>query len=181
MTFLRAVVFLRATVLRAVDALRAAVFRTAVFFRAVVFRAAVLRAVVFRAAVLRAVVFLTAVFRFGAAFLLTAVFFFAAVFFAPDFLAEDVRDVELLEELREPERDEDRVRAGMAATGSAISCESPAADSPHVSSAASADGSLNKPASDVCDDSPVSLQSSWVTTDLLGRFARARFPYHVRL
>jgi len=157
---------------------RVAVLRFAVDFFAAVFRFAGARfAAVFRfgAAFRFAVDFLAAVFRFGADFLLTAVFFFAAVFFAPDFLAEDVRDVELLEELREPERDEDRVRAGMAATGSAISCESPAADSPHVSPAACADGSLNKPA-DVCDDSPVSLQSSWVTTDLLGRFARARFP-----
>jgi hypothetical protein len=135
--------------------------------------------VVFRAVVfLRAVVFFAAVFRFGAAdFLLTAVFFFAADFLlTPALRADDVRDVELLEELREPERDEDRVRAGMAATGSAISCESAMADSPHVSSAEAADGSLNKPAFDACDVSPVPLQSSWVTTDLLGRFARARFP-----
>jgi hypothetical protein len=126
---------------------------------------------------LRAVVFRVAVFRFGADDLFAAVFFFAAdFFFAPDFRADEERDVELLEELREPEREEDRVRAGMAATGSALSCESPMAASPHVSSAASADGSLNKPALDVSDVSPVPLQSSWVTTDLLGRFARARFP-----
>jgi len=65
---------------------------------------------------LRAVVFFAAVFRFGADLFLAAVFFAADFFFVPDFLAEDERDDVVLEELRELERDEDRVRAGMAPT-----------------------------------------------------------------
>jgi hypothetical protein len=36
--------------------------------------------------------------------------------------------------------------------------------------------SLNEPALDVCDVSPVPLQSSWVINDLLSWIARARFP-----
>ena len=83
-------------------------------------------------------------------------------------------------ELREPERDEERVAAAMAA-GAISSISSPAvspmADSPQVASAAGAsDDSLNEPVSDVSDVSPVPLQSSSVINDLLSRIARARFP-----
>jgi hypothetical protein len=90
----------------------------------------------------------------AAAFFLVAAFFFAPAFFADAFLAVDFflellrvdpeRELELLPE----ERDEERVVAGTAMVRS-----------PHVSSAASAVGSLHEPAFDI---SPVPLQSSWV-------------------
>jgi hypothetical protein len=121
-----------------------------------------------------------------------AVFFFAPDFFALDFLAldflaldffaEDLREEDERaerEELREPERDEERVAAAMAGATSALSIPdaSPLAESPQLVSAAGAsDVSLNEPAFDVCDVSPVPLQSSWVINDLLSWIARARFP-----
>jgi hypothetical protein len=90
----------------------------------------------------------------AAVFFLVAAFFFAPAFFADAFLAVDFflellrvdpeRELELLPE----ERDEERVVAGTAMVRS-----------PHVSSAASAVGSLHEPAFDI---SPVPLQSSWV-------------------
>jgi hypothetical protein len=97
-------------------------------------------------------------------------------FLALDFFAEALREEderEELLELRELERDEDRVAAGIAGAASALSM----LVVPHISSAASAVGeSLNEPEIDVCDVSSVPLQSSWVINDLLSRIARARFP-----
>ena len=128
--------------------------------------------------------------RFAAVFFLAPDFFapdlaldfFALDFFAPDFFAEALREEDERderEELREPERDEERVAAAMAGATSALSRPdaSPMAESPQLTSAAGAsDVSLNEPAFDVCDVSPVPLQSSWVINDLLSWIARARFP-----
>jgi hypothetical protein len=112
--------------------------------------------------------------RFAAVFFLAPDFFaedflaldfFALDFLAPDFFAEDLREEderEEREELREPERDEERVAAAMAGTPSALSTLD--------------EVSLNEPALDVGDVSPASLQSSWVINDLLSWIARARFP-----
>jgi hypothetical protein len=101
--------------------------------------------------------------------------FFALDFFAPDFFAEDLREEDERderEELREPERDEERVAAAMAGTPSALST----LESPQTSPAVACDVSLNEPELDVGDVLPVSLQSSWVINDLLSWIARARFP-----
>jgi hypothetical protein len=115
-----------------------------------------------RAVVLRAVVLRAAVFFFAAAFFFVPDFFAEAVL-ALDFFRDDELRVDPERELeREPEREDDRVVAGTATARSAPSLVSPIADSPHVSSAASAVGSLHEPALDVCDASPVPLQSSWV-------------------
>jgi hypothetical protein len=126
-------------------------------------------------AVLRFAVDRFAVERFAAVFFFDEDFL-AEDFLAPDFFAEALREEderEELLELRELERDEDRVAAAMAGTASALSM----LVVPHVSSAASAVGeSLNEPEIDVCDVSSVPLQSSWVINDLLSRIARARFP-----
>jgi hypothetical protein len=190
------VVFFFAVAFFAVD-LRAAVLRFAAvfFFVAVFFFAAVFFAVVFFRAVvflrvvvdLRAAVFLRAAVAFFAPalravdFFFAALFFFAPAFFALDFFAAAFFRVELEREDPEREleleREDERVRAGMARAISALSSVdvSPMAASPQVSSA-SADGVLHEPASDVCDVSPVPLQSSWVINDLLSRIARARFP-----
>jgi len=124
--------------------------------------------------------------RFAAVFFLAPDFFapdflaldfFALDFFAPDFFAEDLREEDERDEraeLREPERDEERVAAAMAGTTSAVSTLDA---SPQLTSAAGAsDVSLNEPAFDVSDVSPVPLQSSWVINDLLSWIARARFP-----
>jgi hypothetical protein len=110
--FFRAVAFL-AVVLRAVLFFRA-VARFTEVLRAVLFLAVVRRAVLFFAVVLRAVAFFAVVLR-AAAFLRGAAFLFEADerFFAE--LAE-LRTV-----LREPERDEDRVVAGMAGATSMLS------------------------------------------------------------
>jgi hypothetical protein len=126
-----------------------------------------------------------AVFFFAPDFLapdFLALDFFALDFFAPDFFAEALREEDERderEELRVPERDEERVAAAMAGATSALSRPdaSPMAESPQLMSAAGAsDVSLNEPAFDVCDVSPVPLQSSWVINDLLSWIARARFP-----
>ena len=96
--------------------------------------------------------------------------FFAPAFLALDFLAEvlrveEERDPERVE-LREPERDEERVAAAIAAgavssTSSLVA--SPIGGSLQVTSAAGAsDDSLHEPVFDVSDVSPVPLQSSWV-------------------
>jgi len=115
-------------------------FRAVLFLRAAPFFAELFRAVLFFAVLLRAAAFLR-----GAAF-----------FFEDDerFFAE-LRDV-LRPELREPERDEDRVVAGMADTASVLSVldASPMAESPDVM--------LDEPALDVSSAAPVPLQSSWV-------------------
>jgi hypothetical protein len=98
--------------------------------------------------------------------------FFALDFLAPAFFAEDLREEdERVEraELRAPERDEERVAAAMAGTTSTLDA------SPH-SAAGASEVSLNEPAFDVGDVSPVPLQSSWVINDLLSWIARARFP-----
>jgi hypothetical protein len=148
---------------------------------AAVFLFAVPRFAVDRLAVERlAAVRFAAVFFFAPDFL--APDFFALDFFAPDFFAEALREEDERderEELRVPERDEDRVAAAMAGATSALSRPdaSPMAESPQLRSAAVAsDVSLNEPAFDVCDVSPVPLQSSWVINDLLSWIARARFP-----
>ena len=176
---------LRLAVLR-FAVLRFAVLRLAVLRFFAVPRFAVLRLAVLRFAVLRFfAVPRLAVLRFAvdrfAVERFAAVFFFdedflAEDFLAPDFFAEALREEderEELLELRELERDEDRVAAAMAGTASAFSM----LVVPHVSSAASAVGeSLNEPEIDVCDVPSVPLQSSWVINDLLSRIARARFP-----
>jgi hypothetical protein len=160
--------------------LRLAVLRLAVLRLAVLRFFAVPRFAVLRLAVLRFAVDRLAVERFAAAFFFDPDFL-AEDFLALDFFAEDLREEderEELLELRELERDDDRVAAGMAGAASALSMldVSPAAESPHTSSAASAVGeSLNEPVVDV-SVSPVPLQSSWVINDLLSRIARARFP-----
>jgi hypothetical protein len=183
--FFRAPPALRVLLFFALEALRVVAFRDVVFLRAVVFfRPVDLRAVLFFFAVdfFLAVDFFAAVFFLAVDFLAEdfffAVDFFAADFFlAVDFLADELRDPERALELRAPERDEDRVRAGITVGVSVLSSSvSPTADSPHVSSADSTDGSLHEPASGVSDASPVPLQSSWVINDLLRRIARARFP-----
>ena len=172
---------LRAAVLRlAAVFFFAAVFFAVVFFRAVVFLRVVvdLRAAVFLRA---AVAFFAPALRAVDAFFFAALFFFAPAFFALDFFAAAFFRVE--PEREDPERElelereDERVRAGMARAISALSSDdvSPMALSPQVSSA-SADGVLHEPASDVSDVSPVPLQSSWVINDLLSRIARARFP-----
>jgi hypothetical protein len=123
----------------------------AVDLRAVAFLAVDLRAGALFAVDLRAVDFLAVDFR-AVAFLavdLRAVAFFAVDLRAVDFLAPDLlrEDPERELELREPERDEDRVVAGTARATSALSSfvTSPIAASPHVSSAASAvDDSLSE-------------------------------------
>jgi hypothetical protein len=163
-----------------------AVPRFAVLRFAAVFFLAVPRFAVDRLAVERlAAVRFTAVFFFAPDFLaldFLALDFFALDFFAPAFFAEDLREEDERderEELREPERDEERVAAAMAGATSALSMldASPMAESPQLMSAAGAsDVSLNEPALDVCDVSPVPLQSSWVINDLLSWIARARFP-----
>jgi len=130
----------------------------------------VLRAVVLRAVVLRAVVDLRdAVFFFAADFFFVPDFFAEAFlaldfFFRDELLVDPERELELRPEEREPEREDDRVVAGTATARSISvpSLVSPIADSPHVSSAASAAGSLHEPAIGVCDASPVPLQSSSV-------------------
>jgi hypothetical protein len=139
-----AVLFLRAVLFFAVLFLRAVLF-FAVERRAVLF----LRAVLFFAVDLRAVLFLAVLFL-AAAFLRGAAFFFED---EERFFAE-LRAV-LLPELREPERDEERVVAGMAGAASVLSVldASPMAESPHVM--------LDEPVSDV-SPVPVPLQSSWV-------------------
>jgi hypothetical protein len=148
------VLFLRAVLFLAVD-LRAVLFFAVLFFavlflRAVLFLAVDLRAVLFFAVDLRAVLFLAVLFL-AAAFLRGAAFFFED---EERFFAE-LRAV-LRPELREPERDEERVVAGMAAAPSVLSVldASPMAESPHVM--------LDEPASDVSPVVPVPLQSSWV-------------------
>jgi hypothetical protein len=130
--------------------LRAVVFFAVVFLRAVLFLAVDLRAVLFFAVDLRAVLFLAVLFL-AAAFLRGAAFFFED---EERFFAE-LRAV-LRPELREPERDEERVVAGMAAAPSVLSVldASPMAESPHVM--------LDEPASDESPVVPVPLQSSWV-------------------
>ena len=180
----QAITALRVPVLRAVERLAVlrffAVPRFAVLFLAVLRFFAVPRFAVLRLAVLRFAVDRFAVERFAAVFFFDEDFL-AEDFLALDFFAEDLREEderEELLELRELERDEDRVAAAMAGAASALSMldVSPMAESPHVSSAASAVGeSLNEPAVDV-SVSPVPLQSSWVINDLLSRIARARFP-----
>jgi hypothetical protein len=117
----------------------------------VAFFAVVLRAVLFFAAVLRAATFLR-----GAAF----------------FFEDDERFAELVElrpELREPERDEDRVVAGMAGATSMLSelNASPKAEPSDVM--------LDKPALDKSSAAPVPLQSSSVIKRPPGSVARARF------
>jgi hypothetical protein len=162
-----------------------AVPRFAVLRFAAVFLFAVPRFAVDRLAVERlAAVRFAAVFFFAPDFLAPdlALDFFALDFFAPDFFAEALREEDERderEELRVPERDEERVAAAMAGATSALSRPdaSPMAESPQLMSAAGAsDVSLNEPAFDVCDVSPVPLQSSWVINDLLSWIARARFP-----
>jgi uncharacterized protein YjbI with pentapeptide repeats len=173
----------RAVALFAVD-LRAVDFRAVDFF-AVDFRAVDFLAVDFRAVDLLAVDFRAVDFR--------AVDFFAVDFRAVDFLAVDFRAVDFLAvdfravlfflapallredperelELREPERDEDRVVAGTARATSALSSfvTSPIAASPHVSSAATAAvDSLSESTLNGSTVSPIPLQSSWVINDLL--------------
>jgi len=97
--------------------------------------------------------------------------FLAPDFLLLDFLDEDFREEDEpdpeREELLEPERDDDRVAAAMAAGAiSALSSAdvAPALESPQVTSATGAsDDSLHEPAFDVSSDvSPVPLQSSWV-------------------
>jgi hypothetical protein len=138
-------------------ALRAVLFRAVLFFaelflRAPAFFAVDLRAVLFFRAVLflRAVLFFAVLLR-AAAFLRGAAFFFED---AERFFAE-LRAV-LRFELREPERDEERVVAGMAGAASVLSelDASPMAESPHVM--------LDEPVSDGSSVAPVPLQSSWV-------------------
>jgi hypothetical protein len=162
-----------------------AVPRFAVLRFAAVFLFAVPRFAVDRLAVERlAAVRFAAVFFFAPDLLAPdlALDFFALDFFAPDFFAEALREEDERderEELRVPERDEERVAAAMAGATSALSRPdaSPMAESPQLMSAAGAsDVSLNEPAFDVCDVSPVPLQSSWVINDLLSWIARARFP-----
>jgi hypothetical protein len=150
---------------------RFAVLRFAVLRLAVLRLAAVRFFAVPRLAVLRFAVDFFAPDFFAPDFL--ALDFFALDFFALDFFAEDLREEDERderEELREPERDEDRVAAGMAGATSLLST------SPHASAAGAADVSLNEPVLDVGDASPVPLQSSWVINDLLSWIARARFP-----
>jgi hypothetical protein len=178
----RAVLFLRAVLFFAVlffaVVFRAVLFFAAVFFTAVL-RAAVLRAVLFFAVVFLAVVFLAVVFRaviFFAAVLRAATFFRGAAFLrgAAFFFEDDERFfaelVELRPELREPERDEDRVVAGMAGATSLRSVldASPMAESPDVM--------LDEPALDKSSAAPVPLQSSSVIKRPPGSVARARFP-----
>ncbi len=174
-----AVLFLRAVLFFAVD-LRAVDLRAVLFF-AVDLRAALLRAVLFfavdffavdlRAVDLRAVLFFAVDLR-AAAFLRGAAFFFED---EERFFAE-LRAV-LRPELREPERDEERVVAGMAgATSVSVLSKldaSPIAESPHVL--------LDEPASDVSPVFPVPLQSSWVINRPPGRIATCTIPYHVAL
>ena len=151
-----------------VPALRAVDF-FAVDLRAVVFLAPPVLRAVERLAVERFAVERLAVERFAGDFV--AVERFAVERFAVDFFRVPERELE-----REPEREEERVDAGTAVVrSSASSVMSPMADSPHVSSA-SADGALHEPAIDVCDVSPVPLQSSSVMYDLLSWIVRARFP-----
>jgi hypothetical protein len=191
----RAVVFLRAVAFFAV-LLRAVVFfavllRAVAFFavllRAVAFFAVLLRAVAFFAVLLRAVAFFAVLLRAVAFFavLLRAVAFFAVLFFAAVFRAatflrgaafffeDDERFAELVvlrPELREPERDEDRVAAGMAGAASLLSGlnASPTAEPSDVM--------LDKPALDKSSAAPVPLQSSSVIKRPPGSVARARFP-----
>jgi len=87
----------------------------------------------------------------------------------PELRVDPERELELREELRVPERDEERVVAGTARATSAASSAvvSPIAESPHISSAVSPLESLIEPAVDVSFVSPVPLQSSWVINDLL--------------
>jgi hypothetical protein len=122
----------------------------AVDFRAVLLRAVLFFAVDFRAVLLRAVLFFAVLLR-AAAFLRGAAFFFED---EERFFAE-LRAV-LRVDVREPERDEERVVAGMADATSVLSepNASPMAESPHVL--------LDEPASDVSPGAPVPLQSSWV-------------------
>jgi hypothetical protein len=133
--------------LRAVD-LRAVVLR-AVLLRAVLFFGAALRAVLFLAVDLRAVLFFAVLLR-AAAFLRGAAFFFED----EERVFAELRAV-LRADVREPERDEERVVAGMADAISVLSelDASPMAESPHK---------LDEPASDVSPGAPVPLQSSWV-------------------
>jgi hypothetical protein len=181
--FLRALLFLT-EVLRAVD-FRAVLFLRAVLFFAVERRAVLLRAVLFFAVDFRAVLFLRAVLFFAvdlravlflAVLLRAAAFLRGAAFFFEDeerFFAE-LRAV-LRPELREPERDEERVVAGMAdaASVSLLSDASPMAESPHVM--------LDEPAPDASSGVPVPLQSSWVINRPPGRIATCTIPYHVAL
>jgi hypothetical protein len=170
---LRAVLFLRtALFLRAVPFF-AVLFRAVLFF-AVLFRAVLFFAVVFRAVALRAVPFFAVLLR-AAAFLRGAAFFFEDdERFFDELLEDPERELELRDvlrpELREPERDEDRVVAGMAGAAS-LSSEfdaSPMAESPHVM--------LDEPTSDESSPAPVPLQSSWVIDRPPASIARARFP-----
>jgi hypothetical protein len=146
----RAVLFMIAVLFLEVVFLRAVLFFAVLFLRAVLFLAVDLRAVLFFAVDLRAVLFLAVLFL-AAAFLRGAAFFFED---EERFFAE-LRAV-LRPELREPERDEERVVAGMAGAASVLSVldASPMAESPHVM--------LDEPASDVSPVVPVPLQSSWV-------------------
>ena len=170
---------LRVPALRAVERLAVLRFAAVRFFA--VPRFAVDRLAVERLAAVR----FAEVFFFAADFLaldFLALDFLALDFLALDFFAEDLREEDERaerEELREPERDEERVAAAMAGATSALSIPdaSPLAESPQLTSAAGAsDVSLNEPAFDVGDVSPVPLQSSWVINDLLSWIARARFP-----
>jgi hypothetical protein len=142
--------------------------RGAAFLRAVLFFAVLLRAVLFFAVLFRAVLFLAVVLR-AAAFLRGAAFFFGA---AARFLVEPERV--LRAELREPERDEDRVAAGMADAASALSKldASPVAKSPEVL--------LDESALDE-SGAPVPLQSSWVINRPPGVDCACTIPYHVSL
>jgi hypothetical protein len=182
---LRAVLFFaalfRAVLFRAVlffAALFRAVALRAVPFFAVLLRAVLFRAVLLRAVALRAVPFFAVLLR-AAAFLRGAAFFFEDdVRFFDELLEDPERELELRDvlrpELREPERDEDRVVAGMAGAAS-LSSEfdaSPMAESPHVM--------LDEPTSDesspASSAAPVPLQSSWVIDRPPASIARARFP-----
>jgi hypothetical protein len=154
---LRAVLFFAelflAELLRAVlffaELLRAVLFLAELFF-AELLRAVLFFAELFRAVDARAVLFFALLLR-AAAFLRGAAFFFED---EERFFAE-LRAV-LRFELREPERDEERVVAGMAGAASLISelDASPMAESPNVM--------LDEPAADGSSVAPVPLQSSWV-------------------
>jgi hypothetical protein len=153
----RAVLFF-AVLLRAV--LFFAVLFRAVDFRAVLLRAVLFFAVLFRAVDFRAVLFFAVLLR-AAAFLRGAAFVFEDdERFFDELLEDPERELELRDvlrpELREPERDEDRVVAGMAGAASVLSVldASPMAESPNVM--------LDEPASDLSPVVPVPLQSSWV-------------------
>jgi hypothetical protein len=151
----------------------AVLFRAVLFF-AVLFRAVLFFAVLFRAVALRAVPFFAVLLR-AAAFLRGAAFFFEDdERFFDELLEDPERELELRDvlrpELREPERDEDRVVAGMAGAAS-LSSEfdaSPVAESPHVM--------LDEPTPDESSPAPVPLQSSWVIDRPPASIARARFP-----